>query len=91
MADLGPARPNFMGMQVITSPHAVAPPSHGEWARRFVRHGMADILDWLGEPVGPEPHEPVPTVLLLTAQQTAIVHPTVYAALRAKATQINPA
>ena len=27
----------------------------GEWAKRTVRHGMADVLAWLGEDVGPEP------------------------------------
>lgn len=27
----------------------------GEWAKRAVRHGMADVLAWLNEDVGPEP------------------------------------
>jgi hypothetical protein len=27
----------------------------GEWAKRAVRHGMADVLAWLGDEVGPEP------------------------------------
>jgi hypothetical protein len=30
-------------------------PSPGEQARRIVRHGLADVLEWLGEPVGPSP------------------------------------
>ena len=32
-------------------------PTLAEDARRIVRHGMAEILDWLGEPVGPKPGE----------------------------------
>lgn len=31
------------------------PPSAGEVGRRIVRHGLADVLDWIGEPVGPPP------------------------------------
>jgi hypothetical protein len=27
----------------------------GEWARRAVRHGLADVLEWLGEDPGPDP------------------------------------
>lgn len=30
-------------------------PSPGEDARRIVRHGLADVLAWLGEDVGPRP------------------------------------
>ena len=30
-----------------------------EDARRIVRHGLADVLAWLGEDVGPEPGDPV--------------------------------
>ena len=32
-------------------------PSPGEQARRLVRHGLADVLAWLGEEVGPGPHD----------------------------------
>lgn len=35
------------------------PPTPGEDGRRIVRHGMADVLAWLGEPVGPAPGSPV--------------------------------
>lgn len=35
------------------------PPTPGEVGRRLVRHGMADILAWLGEPLGPAPDDPV--------------------------------
>lgn len=31
-----------------------------ERIRRHVRHGLADVLDYLGEPVGPHPDDPVP-------------------------------
>ena len=34
-------------------------PDAGETARAIVRHGLADILAWLGEDVGPEPQEPI--------------------------------
>lgn len=35
----------------------------GERARRTVRHGLADVLRWLGEPVGPHPdNDPYPAV-----------------------------
>jgi len=29
----------------------------GEWAKRTVRHGLTDVLAWLGEDVGPEPDD----------------------------------
>jgi hypothetical protein len=32
-------------------------PGPGEQARRLVRHGMADVLAWLGDEVGPGPEE----------------------------------
>lgn len=45
----------WAGTPLIVSPALPIPPSDGEWARRFVRHGMADVLAWLGEEVGPKP------------------------------------
>lgn len=48
-------RPTYGGWPVLVSPALPLVPSPGEWARRFVRHGMADVLAWLGEDVGPEP------------------------------------
>lgn len=42
-------------MQVVVTPVLPKPPSHREWATRLVRHGMADVLEWLGEDVGPAP------------------------------------
>ena len=43
------------GLPVLVSPTLPIIPTDAENARRIVRHGMADILKWLGEKVGPEP------------------------------------
>lgn len=43
------------GIPIVVSDVLPMDPSPGEWARRFVRHGMRDIVEWLGEEVGPEP------------------------------------
>lgn len=45
-------------VRVVVSPMLPISPSIGEQARRFVRHGYADVLEWLGESVGPEPEAP---------------------------------
>lgn len=42
------------------------PPSDGEVARRIVRHGLAPYLRWLGEDVGPAPHEVVHAIQIGT-------------------------
>lgn len=47
----------LFGLEVQVSPLLPIVPSDGENARRIVRHGMADILRWLGEGVGPKPDE----------------------------------
>lgn len=47
----------FPEIQVIVNHHLPFHPTPGEQARRIVRHGMADVLAWLGEEVGPAPHE----------------------------------
>jgi len=46
------------GVPIVVSDALPLPPSHREVARRLVRHGLADVLDWLGERVGPEPDAP---------------------------------
>lgn len=43
------------GVRIIVDPALPLEPSDGERARRIVRHGLADVLRWLGEDVGPEP------------------------------------
>lgn len=45
------------GIPVMVTPILPIYPSPGTWARRFVRHGLADILAWIGEDVGPTPGE----------------------------------
>jgi hypothetical protein len=44
-------------LRVVVSDALPIPPSPGADARRIVRHGMADVLEWLGEKVGPKPGE----------------------------------
>jgi len=43
---------------VVISPMLPIYPSPGTDARRIVRHGLADVLEWLGQEVGPEPGVP---------------------------------
>lgn len=50
-----PAWAFLPGLQVHVSRMLPYEPSPGEDARRIVRHGLADVLDWLGEKVGPKP------------------------------------
>ena len=45
----------------------------GEQARRLVRHGLADILKWLGENVGPPPG-PFPTCHYCPRAGTTVDH-----------------
>ncbi len=44
-------------MDVTVSKHLPLHPSAGEVARRIVRHGLADVLAWLGEKIGPRPED----------------------------------
>ena len=64
---------DWLGIPVYVSPILPTQPSPGEDARRIVRHGLADVLAWLGEKVGPEPGEPTHAFLaggvLLTSQE----------------------
>ena len=54
----------LFGIPVIESPVLPMKPTPGMWARRYVRHGMADVLAWLGEDVGPEPDAETHALLL---------------------------
>jgi hypothetical protein len=47
-----------MSMRVVESPLLPLYPSDAENARRIVRHGLADVLLWLGENPGPAPGVP---------------------------------
>ena len=52
-------RPQVFGVPVVVVPKGVLPLglSPGEEARRIVRHGLADVLRWLKEDVGPSPDD----------------------------------
>lgn len=43
------------GLPVMESPALPFRPSPGEEARRIVRHGMRNVLEWLEMEIGPEP------------------------------------
>lgn len=65
----------FTGIAVVPSSAfpPPRPPTADEYARRLVRHGLADVLDWLGEPVGPRPGELVHT--FVRAENRVLCHP----------------
>lgn len=44
-------------VNVVVSKELPLHPGPGEVGRRIVRHGLADVLTWLGEPLGPRPDE----------------------------------
>lgn len=43
------------GLEVFVTDALPIAPGHREVARRTIRHGLADVLRWLGEDVGPQP------------------------------------
>lgn len=55
---------SLASIPVITSGVLPLTPSPGQDARRIVRHGLADVLAWLGEPVGPKEGEKTHAVLI---------------------------
>lgn len=55
---------NICGIKVIESPTLPLDPTSAQDARRIVRHGLADVLAWLGEDVGPKPGEQTHALLL---------------------------
>lgn len=84
--------PSFGGMTVMVSDQLPLPVSPGEEARRIVRHGMAEILEWLGEEVGPRPGDRVHVVLgvdpgnpLLERSDVAFVSPAMWERLEREA------
>lgn len=46
-------------VDVIVSPMLPIVPSLATDVVRMVRHGLADVLEWLGEDVGPKPGEEI--------------------------------
>lgn len=55
---------NRLGFDIVISNVLPIIPSPGEDARRIVRHGLADVLDWLGEDVGPSPGMPTHALMV---------------------------
>lgn len=51
------------GIRIQQSNFLPLVPDHKEDARRIVRHGLKDVLEWLGEPVGPAPGEQIHAIL----------------------------
>lgn len=47
--------PDLFDYGIVVTPVLPIKPSPGTDARRIVRHGLADVLAWLGEDVGPRP------------------------------------
>lgn len=69
-------------MNVISSPFLPLPPTPAEDVVRIVRHGLSDVLEWLGEPVGPKPGE---ATHALIAGEALMVSQEVYDRLAAEA------
>lgn len=57
MSEVADSAEKDAGLRVVETPFLPSPPSVREWARRLVRHGLADVLAWLGEDVGPKPED----------------------------------
>lgn len=56
-AGLGP-----VGTPIYVTPALPRYPSELEDVRRRVRHGLADVIAWCGDDVGPKPGEPIHAV-----------------------------
>ncbi len=69
----------LMSMPVYVSNALPMPPSTREWARRIVRHGLADVLEWLGEDVGPAPDDQTHAI---RAGRQFFVSPSLYETLQ---------
>lgn len=55
---------SLFGFRIVESDLLPYPPSPGEWARRYVRHAMSDVVKWLNEPLGPHPDEQTHVILM---------------------------
>lgn len=74
-----------LGMRVVIEPVLPLVPSDGENARRTVRHGMKDVLRWLGEEVGPAPYEETHCVCMrqpYTGEQVIFMSRKLYTEIR---------
>jgi hypothetical protein len=52
------------GVQFVSTDLLPTEPPPATEAERIVRHGLADVLAWLGDPVGPAPNDPIHAVAL---------------------------
>ena len=66
---------SFTGLRLVVSEHLPCYPSDGENARRIVRHGLSDVLKWVGEEVGMAPFEPTH---MLQSRDILFVSPQTY-------------
>lgn len=57
-------RNTIFGVPIVESDLLPMQPTPGVWARRYIRHGMADVLEWLGEEVGPKPDDETHVLLV---------------------------
>ena len=53
----------FTGLRVIVSESLPWEPTDCENTRRIVRHGLKDVLEWLGEEVGMAPFQPTHMIM----------------------------
>lgn len=54
----------YLGMPVVVSDALPTHPGELEDVRRRVRHGLADVIEWCGDAVGPKPGEPTHAILM---------------------------
>lgn len=59
-----PSNLSIGGIPVVASDQLPIPPTDGEVARRIVRHGLARVLEQLGEKVGPKPEAQTHAMIL---------------------------
>lgn len=72
------AQDQLCGIPVVTVASSLLKPSERAMAgidgRRIVRHGLADVLEWLGEDVGPKPGDPAPVMAIIGDLADRIPH-----------------
>lgn len=78
----------FWGTRVVVTPYLPVEPTFAEQIRRRVRHGLADVLAWLGEEVGPEPTSPIGAI---TTPDAIYVSQEVYDLMKRTETLCAPA
>jgi hypothetical protein len=76
----------LLGLPVMEAPLLPSYADPGETARRIVRHGLADVLSWLGEDAGPEPALEATHMIVIENEhlgRRALVSPMLLAELKA--------